>query len=111
LLLAITVALILQAGTSFLLTQILSVEAHRLIASLRLKIHQKVLSLPVGYFDNNKSGSLVSRIMSDVEGVRNLVGTGLVQLFGGVLTSIICLFLLINISPTMTVYVLIPVLI
>src|SRR5690606_21426752 len=72
---------------------------------------KKILSLPIRYFDNNKSGALVSRIMSDVEGVRNLVGTGLVQLVGGVLTSVICLVLLLNISAQMTLFVLVPVLI
>lgn len=111
LLVAVVGSLVIQAGTSFLLTKILSVEAHRLIAKLRLQVHQQILNLPIRYFDNNKSGALVSRIMTDVEGVRNLVGTGLVQLVGGVLTSVICLVLLINISPQMTLFVLVPVLI
>ena len=111
LLVAVVGSLVIQAGTSFLLTKILSVEAHRLIAKLRLQVHNKILNLPIRYFDNNKSGALVSRIMTDVEGVRNLVGTGLVQLVGGVLTSVICLVLLINISPQMTLFVLVPVLI
>ena len=102
-------AIVVQAITSFSLTRLLSVEAQHLIAQLRVKVQQKVLSLPINFFDNSKSGELVSRIMSDVEGVRNLVGTGLVQLIGGSLTSIISLFLLIKISPMMTAYVLIPV--
>src|SRR5690606_5889501 len=68
-----------------------------------------ILQLPIRFFDNQKSGALVSRIMSDVEGVRNLVGTGLVQLIGGTLTAIISLIILINISPKMTAFVLIPV--
>lgn len=102
-------AISIQAITSFLLTRILSVEAQHLIAKLRVQIQEKVLSLPVNFFDSAKSGELVSRIMSDVEGVRNLVGTGLVQLIGGSLTAIISLILLISISPTMTAYVLIPV--
>ncbi|MEQ9023341.1 MAG: ABC transporter ATP-binding protein, partial [Pseudomonadales bacterium] len=68
-----------------------------------------ILSLPINFFDNNKSGSLVSRIMTDVEGVRNLVGTGLVQLIGGTITSVLALILLINISPSMTVFTLVPV--
>ncbi|HEX8547053.1 MAG TPA: ABC transporter ATP-binding protein [Cytophagaceae bacterium] len=104
-------SIIIQAATSFLLTQILSVQAHRLIAQLRLRVHQQVLSLPISYFDNNKSGAMVSRIMTDVEGVRNLVGTGLVQLVGGVITAIISLVLLLQISPLLTVYVLVPILI
>lgn len=102
-------SILVQAVTSYLLTKLLSVEAQHLISQLRLKVQKKILSLPISYFDNNKSGALVSRIMTDVEGVRNLVGTGLVQLFGGVLTAIISLVLLIRISPMMTVYVLVPV--
>jgi ABC-type multidrug transport system fused ATPase/permease subunit len=103
-------AVLLQAITSFALTRLLSVEAQLLISKLRSKVQKKILSLPISYFDNNKSGALVSRIMRDVEGVRNLVGTGLVQLFGGTVTAIISFFLLINISAKMTLFVLFPVL-
>lgn len=102
-------AIFVQAVTSFALTRLLSVEAQLLISKLRAKVQKKVLSFPISYFDNNKSGALVSRIMSDVEGVRNLVGTGLVQLFGGIVTAIISLVLLINISAKMTLFVLAPV--
>ncbi|MBU2916167.1 ABC transporter ATP-binding protein [Reichenbachiella agariperforans] len=102
-------AIVVQAITSYALTRLLSVEAQHLIAQLRVKVQKKIIQLPINFFDNNKSGALVSRIMSDVEGVRNLVGTGLVQLFGGILTAIISLGLLIRISPMMTLYVLIPV--
>lgn len=109
LLIAVVGAIIIQAVTSFLLTKILSVEAQRLISILRAQVQKKILRLPVRFFDNSKSGALVSRIMTDVEGVRNLVGTGLVQLVGGLLTSVISLILLIRISPLMTVYVLVPV--
>jgi len=109
LLIVVGASIIVQAITSFLLTKLLSVEAQRLIAILRARVQQQILKLPVKFFDNNKSGALVSRIMSDVEGVRNLVGTGLVQLFGGILTAVISLFLLINISPMMTLYVLVPI--
>ena len=108
LLIVVGASIIVQAITSFLLTKLLSVEAQRLIAILRARVHQQILKLPISFFDNNKSGALVSRIMSDVEGVRNRVGTGLVQLFGGILTAVISLFLLINISPMMTLYVLVP---
>jgi ABC-type multidrug transport system fused ATPase/permease subunit len=104
-------AIVIQAGTSFILTQILSVEAQHLISVLRSQVQKKLIKLPIGFFDNNKSGALVSRVMTDVEGVRNLVGTGLVQLVGGLLTSIICLIWLITISPSMTLYVFVPVLI
>ena len=109
LLMAVVGAIVVQAITSFLLTRILSVEAQRLISILRAQVQRKILMLPVRFFDNSKSGALVSRIMTDVEGVRNLVGTGLVQLVGGLLTAIISLVLLIRISPMMTVYVLVPV--
>lgn len=94
---------------SFLLTQLLSVEAQLLISKLRVQVQRKILSLPINYFDNNKSGALVSRIMTDVEGVRNLIGTGLVQLIGGTITSVVALVMLIKISPMMTLYVLLPI--
>lgn len=109
LLIVVVIAIALQAITSFLLTRILSVEAQFLISELRVRVQKKVLSLPVRYFDDNKSGGLVSRIMSDVEGVRNLVGTGLVQLIGGSLTAVISLILLIRINAMMTLFVLVPV--
>ncbi len=108
-LIAVGVAILVQAITSFLLTRILSVEAQYLISKLRVKVQKKVLSLPISYFDNHKTGALVSRIMSDVEGVRNLIGTGLVQLIGGTLTAIVSLIILININPLMTLYVLVPI--
>jgi len=108
-LVAITGSLAVNAVTSFWLTQLLSVEAQHLISVLRSDVQKKILRLPTRYFDNTQTGALVSRIMNDVEGVRNLVGTGLVQLVGGVLTSIICLVLLIKISLSMTLFVLIPV--
>ncbi|MEM8569128.1 MAG: ABC transporter ATP-binding protein, partial [Bacteroidota bacterium] len=109
LLIVVVSAIAIQAITSFSLTQILSVEAQHLIAQLRAKVQRHIIQLPIRFFDNTKTGELVSRIMTDVEGVRNVVGTGLVQLFGGILTSIISLFLLISISPMMTLYVLVPV--
>ncbi|WP_420581314.1 ABC transporter ATP-binding protein [Reichenbachiella sp.] len=109
-LLAVVVgAIVVQASTSFALTRLLSVEAQHLIAQLRVKVQKQIIQLPINFFDDNKSGALVSRIMSDVEGVRNLVGTGLVQLFGGSLAAILSLVLLIRISPMMTLYVLVPV--
>ncbi|MCF6213524.1 MAG: ABC transporter ATP-binding protein/permease [Flavobacteriaceae bacterium] len=111
LLIVVISAIIVQAITSFLLTRLLSVEAQLLISKLRVKVQKQILTLPISYFDNNKSGALVSRIMTDVEGVRNLIGTGLVQLIGGTLTSVVSLILLIKISPIMTVYVLVPVII
>lgn len=111
LVIAVGAAVAIQAVTSFALTQILSVEAQHLIAKLRAKVQRHIIRLPIRFFDNAKTGELVSRIMTDVEGVRNLVGTGLAQMIGGILTSIICLGLLIYISPLMTLYVLVPVVI
>ena len=108
-LVAVTAALAINAVTSFMLTQLLSVEAQHLISVLRADVQKKILKLPTRFFDNTQSGALVSRIMNDVEGVRNLVGTGLVQLVGGVLTAIICLVLLLKISWSMTLFVLVPV--
>ncbi|WP_271764919.1 ABC transporter ATP-binding protein [Aquimarina algiphila] len=109
LLTGVGISILIQAITSFLLTRILSVQAQFLISELRAQVQKKVLSLPISFFDNTKSGALVSRIMSDVEGVRNLIGTGLVQLVGGTITAIISLVLLIRISPSMTLFVLVPV--
>ena len=101
-------AITIQAASSFTLTRLLSVEAQNLIAELRAQVQQHVLRLPVRTFEETKSGELVSRIMNDVEGVRNLVGTGLVQLVGGVLTAAIALFFLLRINPLMTALALIP---
>jgi ABC-type multidrug transport system fused ATPase/permease subunit len=105
---AIIVSIIIQAVTSYILTNILSVEAQHLISVLRVRVQKQILRLPTRFFDNTKSGALVSRIMSDVEGVRNLVGTGLLQLVGGTLSAVICLVMLIKISPMMTLLVLVP---
>ena len=107
-LLVVALAIVVQAVTSFFLTRLLSVEAQHLISLLRAKVQRHILYLPTGYFDNTKSGELVSRIMNDVEGVRNLVGTGLVYLFGGILTAVVSLVLLIRINALLTVYVLVP---
>lgn len=105
---AVGLAILIQAGTSFLLTKILSVQAQYMISELRAQVQKKVLSLPIRFFDNTKSGALVSRIMTDVEGVRNLIGTGLVQLVGGTITAVVSLVLLLRISWTMTLFTLIP---
>lgn len=109
LIVVVVVAIVIQSVTSYSLTQILSVEAQHLIAKLRSQVQRHIIKLPIRFFDNAKTGELVSRIMTDVEGVRNLVGTGFAQMIGGVLTAVISLFLLINISPMMTLYVLLPV--
>lgn len=101
-------AITVQAVTSFLLTRILSVQAQYLISELRSQVQKKVLSLPIRFFDNAKSGALVSRIMNDVEGVRNLIGTGLVQLVGGTFTAIVSLIILIKLNAWMTLFVFVP---
>jgi len=100
--LAIVVATLIQAATAFSLTQLLSKSAQKLIAELRQQVQQHIGRLSVSFYDARQVGSLVSRIMSDVEGVRNLVGTGLVQLVGGLLTSGVALVVLIRISPRLT---------
>jgi subfamily B ATP-binding cassette protein MsbA len=105
---AVALAIFVQAVTSFLLTKILSVQAQFLISELRAQVQKKVLSLPIRFFDNAKSGALVSRIMTDVEGVRNLIGTGLVQLVGGTITAVVSLILLLRISWSMTLFTLVP---
>ncbi|MEP0710572.1 MAG: ABC transporter ATP-binding protein [Algoriphagus sp.] len=107
----VVLAIVVQATTSYALTQILSVEAQNLISKLRSQVQAHIIKLPIRFFDNAKTGELVSRIMTDVEGVRNLVGTGFAQIIGGILTAVISLFLLISISPLMTLYVLLPVVI
>lgn len=102
LVLAVVGATAVQGATSFALSQIVSKAAQRLIAELRRKVQAHVARLPVAYYDSNKTGALVSRIMTDVEGVRNLIGTGLVEFAGGILTAAIALVVLLRISWPMT---------
>src|SRR5579884_1507530 len=103
LVLVVLLATVVQGITSFSLTQLLSKAAQRLIAELRQKVQAHVERLSVSFHDSTKSGVLVSRIMSDVEGVRNLVGTGLIDFVGGLLTAAIALVVLFRISALMTV--------
>src|SRR6266404_5820846 len=98
----VLLATLIQGATSFTLTQLLSKAAQKMIAELRQRVQAHVSRLPVAYYDANKTGALVSRIMSDVEGVRNLIGTGLVEFIGGLLTAAIALVVLVRISPLMT---------
>src|ERR1700689_3207702 len=98
----VLLATLLQGVTSYTLTQTLSKAAQRMITELRRNVQEHVGRLPVAYYDANKTGALVSRIMSDVEGVRNLIGTGLVEFLGGLITAVISLVLLMRISPLMT---------
>jgi len=99
---AVLLATLLQGITSFALTQTLSKAAQRLIAELRSRVQEHIGRLPLSYFDSAKTGALVSRIMTDVEGVRNLVGTGLIDFAGGLLTAAIAFVVLVRISPIMT---------
>ncbi len=108
LVIVVIIAILIQSVTSFLLTYILSVQAQYMISELRAQVQKKVLSLPIRFFDNMKSGALVSRIMTDVEGIRNLIGTGLVQLVGGTITAVVSLVLLLRISPQMTLFTFLP---
>ena len=100
--LAAGAATIVQAITSFGLSQILGVAAQRAITDMRKRVQAKVMRLPVRYFDSTQTGVLLSRIMSDAEGIRNLVGTGLVQLVGGIVTAIISLVVLLYLNWRMT---------
>jgi len=102
LLLALVAATFVQGITSFALTQLLSKAAQRMIADLRQQVQAHIGRLSVAFHDTNKTGALVARIMSDVEGLRNLVGTGLVELVGSVMTAIIALVILLRISAFMT---------
>ena len=108
LLLAVGGAVLAQGVSSFLLTRLLSVQAQHLISILRARVQRHLLRLPVAFFDNNQTGALVSRVMTDAEGVRNMVGTGLVHLVGGALTTVVVLVLLLRISVPMTLYTFIP---
>ena len=103
LVLVVVAATILQGLTSFSLTQVLSKSSQKMIAELRMKVQGHVERLPVAFYDANKTGVLVSRIMSDVEGVRNLIGTGLIEFAGAIMTSILALVILLRISAVMTV--------
>lgn len=107
-LIGVSASILVSAVISYSLTMILSVEAQHLISVLRANVQKHLLRLPTRFFDNQQTGKLVSRVMNDVEGVRNLVGTGLVQLVGGILMAIICLFFLISISWELTLFTLLP---
>jgi subfamily B ATP-binding cassette protein MsbA len=98
-------AMVAQAITSFLLTQLLSKAGQRLIAEMRRQVQRHVGLLSVSYYDENRTGTLVARIMTDVEGVRNLVGTGLVDFVGGLLTAVLAFLYLLHRSVTVTLTV------
>ena len=99
---AVVTATLVQGGTSYLLTQLLSKSGQRLIADLRMQVQAHIGRLPVAFYDENRTGTLVARIMTDVEGVRNLIGTGVVDFVGGVLTAVIAFVYLIHLNVQMT---------
>jgi subfamily B ATP-binding cassette protein MsbA len=99
---AVLLATTIQGITSYALTQLLSKEGQRLIADLRRQVQAHIGRLPVGYYDENRTGTLVARIMTDVEGVRNIIGTGVVDFVGGVLTAVFAFIYLMKQSVTMT---------
>jgi subfamily B ATP-binding cassette protein MsbA len=105
--LAAIAAVLVQASTSFALSQVVSIAAQEAIAEMRMNVQKHVLHLPVSYFDSTKTGVLISRIMSDAEGVRNLVGTGLIQLVGGLFTAIIGVGVLFALNWRLTAIVLV----
>src|ERR1700722_12041842 len=98
----VATATFLQGVSSYTLTQLLSTAGQRLISELRTRVQRHIGRLPVAFYDENRTGTLVARIMTDVEGVRNLVGTGLLEFVGGILTAIIAFCILIRISGRMT---------
>ncbi len=100
--LAIGFSTLVQAVTSFALTQILGIAAQRAITEMRKRVQTKIERLPVSYFDSTQSGQLISRIMNDAEGIRNLVGTGLVQLAGSLVTALISIGVLFYINWRLT---------
>ena len=102
--LAVIAATVIQGVTSFALTQLLSKAAQRLIAEMRRQIQEHVGRLPIAYYDATKTGTMVARIMQDVEGIRNLIGTGLIDFLGGVLTAVLAFVVLVRISVTMTTF-------
>jgi subfamily B ATP-binding cassette protein MsbA len=99
---AVLIATLIQGLTSYTLTQLLSKAGQRLIADLRMQVQQHVGKLSVSFYDENRTGTLVARIMNDVEGVRNLIGTGIVDFVGGVLTAILAFTYLMYVSVSMT---------
>src|SRR5438445_10084733 len=100
--LAAGAATLVESATSFSLSQVLGVAAQRAITDMRKAVEAHVMRLPVRYFDSTKSGILISRIMTDAEGIRNLVGTGLVQLTGSIVTALLALCVLLYLNWKLT---------
>ena len=101
---AVLAATLIQGLTSYALTQLLSTEGQRLIAELRMQVQAHIGRLSVAFYDENRTGPLVARIMTDVEGVRNLIGTGVVDFVGGVLTALLAFSYLLYVSVSMTLW-------
>jgi subfamily B ATP-binding cassette protein MsbA len=99
---AVAAATLIQASTGFALSQVLGIAAQRAITDMRRAVQQQVTRLPVRYFDSTQTGVLISRIMSDAEGVRNLVGTGLVQLTGSIVQALFALAVLLYLNWKLT---------
>ena len=99
---AVVAASLIQASTSFALSQLLGIAAWRAITEMRMRVQQRIIRLPVSFFDDTKSGELISRVMSDAEGIRNLVGTGVVQMVGGLITAVLALGVLFYLNWQMT---------
>jgi ABC-type multidrug transport system fused ATPase/permease subunit len=104
---AVGAATVVQAGTSFALSQVIGVAAQRAITEMRKTVQAHVARLPVRYFDSTKSGVLISRIMTDAEGIRNLVGTGLVRLAGGIVSALLALIVLLVLNWQLTLLILV----
>jgi ABC-type multidrug transport system fused ATPase/permease subunit len=99
---AVLVAMVVQGVTSFALSQVISITAQRAITDMRRRVQRHVTRLPVSYFDSSQVGALVSRVMNDAEGIRNLVGTGIVQLVGGAFTAVLALAALLYLNWVLT---------
>jgi subfamily B ATP-binding cassette protein MsbA len=104
---AIGIATVVQASSSFALSQVMSVAAQRAIAEMRKRVNEHVFRLPVSFFDTTQTGILISRILNDADGIRNLVGTGLVQLTGGLVTAVIALAVLFYLNWQLTAFMLV----
>jgi ABC-type multidrug transport system fused ATPase/permease subunit len=104
-------ATLVQASTGFGLARVVSVAGQRAIAEMRESVQQHVIHLPVSYFDSTKSGVLISRVMSDAEGIRNLVGTGIINLIGGFFTAVAAAVILFTLNASMTLAVLVVLLV
>ena len=100
--LAVGLATLIQALTSYAVSQVVSIAAQEAIMEMRKRVQEKITRLPIRFFDNTQSGVLISRIMTDAEGIRNLIGTGIIQLFGGALTALLALGVLFYLNWQLT---------